>query len=157
MRDLNPSKTVLTAKRIERLNEVGRYPDARVPGLCFQISRTGGRSWVLRYAIHRKERMLGLGRAELVSVGEARERAWAEWKLILDGTDPVAQKRATVVTLAGLTFQEACDRYIASHEAGWRNKKTCGSMGRDPLRICRADHRRALGRADRHRCHHASA
>ncbi len=125
----NSNKAVLTAKRIERLGAVGRYPDARVPGLCYQISRTGGRSWVLRYALHRKERMLGLGRADLVSVDEARERAWAAWKLILDGTDPVERKRATVVTLGGLTFQEACDRYIASHKAGWKNAKHAAQWG----------------------------
>jgi len=83
----------LSARKIARLTKPGRYPDGRVPGLLFQISRTGGRSWVLRYRLNSHERMLGLGRIELVSVDYARERAKAAWRQILDGIDPIALKR----------------------------------------------------------------
>lgn len=127
-RDSNPGKIVLTAKRIAALSEVGRYADARVPGLNFQISRTGGRSWVLRFQLHMKERMLGLGRADLVSVDYARDRAWAAWRQILDGVDPVEAKREKATpgiraVAPTMTFTECATTYIEAHRAGWKNPK----------------------------------
>jgi hypothetical protein len=103
----------LSARKIARLTERGRYPDGRVPGLLFQISKTGGRSWVLRYQLNKKDRMLGLGRAALVSVEYARDRAKAAWKLILDGVDPVAAKherRLAAPSATTITFAEAVER-----------------------------------------------
>lgn len=129
MRTSNSQKTVLTARRVAALTEAGRYPDARVPGLCFQVSRTGGRSWIFRYTLHKRNRMLGLGREELVSVDYARDRARAAWRQILDGFDPVELKRertrqaTAVANPTSITFREACDRYVASHRAGWKNAK----------------------------------
>ena len=124
MRDSNS----LSARKIARLTKRGRYPDGRVPGLLFQISKTGGRSWVLRYCLNKRERMLGLGRAELVSVEYARDRARAAWRQILDGIDPVAVKQerkagVAAPTASSITFAGAVDRYIASHRAGWKNAK----------------------------------
>ena len=138
MHNSNSQKTVLTEKRVAGLTEVGRYPDARVPGLNFQISKAGGRSWVLRYSLNRTDRMMGLGRADLVNVEAAREgRAKVAWRLILDGIDPVAAKEArqrseaaAAAVPTSISFTAACDRYIASHQAGWKN----GSTGRNGAR-----------------------
>ena len=69
------AKTILTDKRVGGLKEVGRYSDARVLGLCFQISKTGGRSWVLRYSVKKRDRMMGHGRTDLLNVEAARDRA----------------------------------------------------------------------------------
>lgn len=118
----------LSARKIAKLTSPGRYPDNRVPGLLFQVSRTGGRSWVLRYNFNSRERMLGLGREKLVSVDYARDRARAAWKLILDGFDPIETKRerkrgAIAAAAPSITFKEAATRYIASHRAGWKNAK----------------------------------
>ena len=120
------AKTVLTDKRVAGLKEIGRYPDARVPGLCFQISKTGGRSWVLRYSVKKRDRMMGLGRADLLNVESARERARNAWRLILDGTDPLTAREQQVTAAAApatITFEEAAERFIKSHEPGWKNKK----------------------------------
>jgi integrase len=117
----------LSARKIARLTTPGRYPDGRVPGLLFQISRNGGRSWVLRYRLNSRERMLGLGRIELVSVDYARERAKAAWRQILDGIDPIdlkhARRRGNAPNSATIPFKEAASRYIDAHRAGWRNDK----------------------------------
>jgi hypothetical protein len=52
---------MLTAKRVERTTTPGRYRDrGGVKGLLLQISESGAKSWVLRYELHGKERMLGL-------------------------------------------------------------------------------------------------
>jgi len=118
----------LSARQIARLTERGRYPDGRVPGLYFQVSKSGGRSWVLRYCLNKRDRMLGLGRADLVSVDYARDRARAAWRQILDGVDPVAAKEerkrgAAPAAAPSITFKEASTRYIISHRAGWKNAK----------------------------------
>jgi hypothetical protein len=50
---------MLTAKRVERTTKPGRYRDGIVPGLLLQISESGAKSWVLRYELHGRERMMG--------------------------------------------------------------------------------------------------
>jgi integrase len=118
----------LSARKIARLTEPGRYPHGRVPGLLFQKSLTGGRSWVLRYrSIDGRQRMMGLGRYELVSVELAEELAKAAWRKILNGIDPLAEKEQRMsggsrVPLT-ITFKEAATAYIDVHEAGWKSAK----------------------------------
>jgi Arm DNA-binding domain len=69
----------LTDEAVARLDEPGRYRDAgrgAVPGLFFQISRAGGKSWVFRYKWAKRDRMLGLGKlSPVVNLTEARKRA----------------------------------------------------------------------------------
>ena len=55
MKDLNR----LTAKKIEKLKEPGRYHDGG--GLILQITESGARSWLLRYQRDKREHMAGLG------------------------------------------------------------------------------------------------
>ena len=50
----------LSAKRVQRLKGEGRYHDALVPGLYLQITASGARSWLLRFELNGKERMMGL-------------------------------------------------------------------------------------------------
>lgn len=118
----------LSARKIARLKDPGRYPHGRVPGLLFQISLTGGRSWVLRYrGFDGRQRMMGLGRHELVSVELAEELAKAAWRKILNGIDPLAEKEerkwGAARVAQTITFKEAAKRYIEAHEAGWKSAK----------------------------------
>jgi integrase len=83
---------------------------------------------VLRYrGVDGRQRMMGLGRYELVSVELAEELAKAAWRKILNGIDPLAEKaerRSGVSRLPQtITFKEAATRYIDAHEAGWKNAK----------------------------------
>jgi integrase len=117
---------MLTAKRVERAKEPGRYRCGLVKGLLLQISPSGAKSWVLRYELHGKERMMGLGSASEFSLKEARERARAARQLLADGHDPLAAKQAAKATakLAAarkLTFREAAQRYFDQNEKRWRN------------------------------------
>ena len=66
---------MLTAKRVERTKTPGRYRDGLVPGLLLQIGDSGAKSWVLRYMLHGKERMMGIGPVTAFNLREARERA----------------------------------------------------------------------------------
>jgi hypothetical protein len=81
-----------TTKRVARfLKKPGRYPDG--DNLYLRVSRPGRGSWLLRYERAGKERMLGLGPLHTVTLAEARIRAKAARQLLLDGVDPIDQKR----------------------------------------------------------------
>ena len=47
--DMARKARALTAKRIERTTEPGRYRDAEVKGLYLQINPNGAKSWLLRF------------------------------------------------------------------------------------------------------------
>jgi integrase len=117
---------MLTAKRVERTKKPGRYRCGLVKGLLLQVSASGARSWVLRYELHGRERMMGLGSAAEFSLRKARERALAARQLLADGLDPVATKQAAkaaakLTAARKLIFREAARRYFDQHENSWRN------------------------------------
>jgi integrase len=116
----------LSAKRVQRLKGEGRYHDADVRGLYLQISASGARSWLLRYELFGKEKMMGLGSAQEFSLAQARERAREARRLLADDKDPLiakrAQKAAAKLTAARrLTFREAAQRYHKMHLGEWRS------------------------------------
>ena len=117
---------MLTAKRVERTKTPGRYRDGMVKGLLLQISASGAKSWVLRYDLHGKEHMMGLGSAADFTLKEARERARAARQLLADGHDPLdakRQRRAEIKLAAAkrLNFRAAAERYFDQHEAKWKS------------------------------------
>jgi hypothetical protein len=86
------------------------------------------RSWLYRFAKRGRERQMGLGSAETVSLAEAREKAAECRKLHQAGTDPIEhrkaqQAQAALVAAKSMTFDECRDAYIKAHAAGWRNPK----------------------------------
>lgn len=116
----------LNALQVAKLKTQGRYPDGG--NLYLQVSESGSKSWLFRYAIDGKERQLGLGSESDFTLAEARERATAQRKLLADGIDPLATKRdqklARSMAAANIiTFDKAATAYIAAHSAGWRNAK----------------------------------
>jgi integrase len=117
-------KAPLTARQVAALKKPGRY--AVGDGGYLQVTGENGRSWVFRYQRNGRGHWLGLGPASLVTLAEARERARQTRRLLHDGIDPLearAAKRAQVRLAAAkaTTFREAAERYIATHEAGWRS------------------------------------
>jgi hypothetical protein len=66
----------LTAMTVRQLRGAGRFPDGG--GLYLQITPTGARSWIFRYRVAGRERQMGLGPLEFVTLAEAREKARAE-------------------------------------------------------------------------------
>ncbi len=115
----------LTALGVKRLQTPGRYGDGG--GLWLQVRDAERRSWLFRYTLHGKAREMGLGASADMPLAEARDAATAARKLVRDGVDPIDHRnavRAAARSEAGAhTFRQAADRYIASHEAGWRNAK----------------------------------
>jgi integrase len=117
---------MLTAKRVERLKEHGRYHDGH--GLYLQINEGGAKSWLLRYERRGRERWYGLGPLHAFSLKEARERARAARQLLHDGIDPIDDRRAkkaerALAAAKSMTFKECAEAYIAANEGAWRNAK----------------------------------
>ncbi len=115
----------LTALEVKRMSAPGRYGDGG--GLWLQVRDAERKSWLLRFMLNGKAREMGLGPIELVSLAEARQKAIAGRKLLLDGIDPLdqrkAEKAARVAQAGAFTFKEVAEKYIKAHKAGWKSEK----------------------------------
>jgi hypothetical protein len=86
----------------------------------------GSKTWVLRYENNKRERWMGLGSLEFVSLAQARERAFELRRQLKDrGIDPLERRRAAVVgaRLAALkrgTFEEVASQYVEVKSAQWK-------------------------------------
>ena len=118
----------LTALRVTKAKP-GMHADGG--GLYLRVGASGAagaKSWIFRYSVDGKERYLGLGSVGAVKLAQARELAADARTLRAKGLDPIEHRRAAqheaVVAKAKLiTFEKAAERYIAAHEAVWRNAK----------------------------------
>ena len=129
---LTPSavKNAKPGKRPDGTFRAKIYPDGG--GLYLQVTPgkiRASRSWIFRYADARqRERYMGLGSLDTVSLADARGKASDCRKLIEQGRDPIeariARRAASEAQAAkAVTFDECAESYIASHGAGWRNMK----------------------------------
>jgi integrase len=101
-------------------------PDGR--GLYLKVQPGGGRSWLLRYQLAGRVHDLGLGSYPEIGLADARQRALEARRAKANGTDPLAMRRAErearrIEEARSITFRDCAERYIAAHEAGWRNPK----------------------------------
>ncbi|MGN6524959.1 MAG: tyrosine-type recombinase/integrase [Burkholderiaceae bacterium] len=113
---------------VKRLTKPGLHFVGAVPGLGLQIAESGARSWTLRVMVGGRRRDLGLGGYPEVTLAMARDKARADRELIRKGIDPTEERRTAQQALraavaAAMTFDQAAVKYIAAHEAGWRNDK----------------------------------
>jgi integrase len=111
---------------VRRLKKPGFHADGGQ--LYVQVSRAGSKSWLFRFARQGRERWMGLGPYPDVSLAEARQKAFDARRLLRDGLDPIEARRgarmaARLEEARSLTFKDCAERYIAAHEAGWRNAK----------------------------------
>jgi integrase len=117
----------LTAKRVARYaKQPGRHRHHDGHGLYLQILSPTNASWQLRYERNGRERWLGLGPTHTVGLKEARERAKAARLKLLDGLDPIDEKRAAKASRAleaakALTFEQAARQYYDGHSAKWKS------------------------------------
>ena len=108
----------LTAAMVQAINQRGMYGDGDTLYLC--VAPGGSKSWVQRLTIHGKRHDLGLGGYPLVSLAEARDKAFVNRKLARDGGDPLAAKRQAATP----TFAVACEATIQAHRKRWRGSTT---------------------------------
>jgi integrase len=108
---------------------IGKHHDGG--GLYLQVaqgSNDTSKSWVLRYAVGKKSRYIGLGAFPLVGLKEAREKAADTRRQISGGIDPIAHKRAARASLAHqnskkITFSEVAANYLSERRATWRGAR----------------------------------
>ena len=110
--------TPLSATTVRNLKEPGKYYDLH--GLFLRIEPTGSRRWVQRVSVAGRQREIGLGSADLVTLAEARELAVSNKKLARAGGDPLATKQQRV---AIPSLNEAIDKVIELNAPTWTNAK----------------------------------
>jgi integrase len=88
------------------------------------------RSWLFRYSVGGRSHWTGLGAYPDISLQRARQKAQECRQQLYEGIDPLHHKRDQRSALRqqrrqAPTFAECATAYIASHEAGWRGRRTC--------------------------------
>src|SRR5471032_1873194 len=116
----------LSAMQVSKLTKPGLYGDGG--GLTLQITPGGVKSWLFRYMMSAKAYGMGLGPTHTVSLAEARQKALAARKLILDGINPLAAKKQEQLASAladarMMTFDQCAEAYVSAHKASWKNAK----------------------------------
>jgi integrase len=116
----------LSALTVTRAKTRGYLGDGG--GLYLQVSASGSKSWVFRFKDHGRLREMGLGSVHAIGLAEARKRATACRQMRLDGTDPIAVKKAGKLkakfeAARAMTFRQCAEAYIEAHKAGWQNAK----------------------------------
>jgi len=119
----------LTKKDIERASKRRKYSDGR--GLFLSVSKTGSKTWAFCYRFPNpdspkgyREREMGLGSIDFMSVDEARDRAVELRRMVRQGVDPMAERdretRAVVRQKRdGSTFKQVAERFIDMKKAEW--------------------------------------
>ena len=116
----------LTATGVTKEDKPGYYCDGG--GLYLQVSKSGSKSWIMRYTIAGKPVEMGLGSYPTFTLAEARKRATAQRKLLTDGINPLETKRSDLLArrLADanvITFDKAAKAFIDANSPAWRNAK----------------------------------
>lgn len=116
----------LVPAQVKGLRKPGRYPDGG--NLYLQVTTEQARSWLFIYKspTRDKQREMGLGSLNSVSLAAARERAAELRKLLTAGIDPIdqreaGQRAAKLKAAKNLTFLDCAQRYMASRKAQWKN------------------------------------
>ena len=108
----------LTPAFVRNVSRAGRYCDGN--GLYLDVRPTGSRGWIQRLTIRGRRTELGLGGYPLVSLKEAREKAFANRKLARGGGDPLSEKRRTK---SMPTFADAARKLVDQLSPGWRSPR----------------------------------
>jgi len=103
---------------VRHVGEAGRYCDGN--GLYLDVRPSGSRGWIQRLTIRGRRTELGLGGYPLVSLKEAREKAFLNRKLAREGGDPLSEKRRAE---SMPTFIETADKVWRQLRPGWRSDR----------------------------------
>ncbi len=123
----------LSARFVETIREPGCYGDGRGSGgLSLRVRRIArgqlSKSWRQRITVDGRPRNLGLGTWPHVSLAEARQKC---------ALNLVARQRGELVTgrrRTVPTFEEAVEKVIAVHRAGWKGGGRQEKLWRATLR-----------------------
>ena len=107
----------LTAAKAKALSKPGMHNDGR--GLYLRVAKGGSKGWILRIAIDRRRRDIGLGGYPAVSLAKARQIADAHRLAVAEGRDQLAEKHREKMP----TFAEAVAKVHEANLPRWKNGK----------------------------------
>ena len=117
-----------SAKGVEAITKPGYHRCGQ--GLYLQVSKQGTKSWLYRYKspVTQKQREMGLGSLTFVSLAEARQLAISHKRLVIDGKDPIEERKRSRVQQhleqsRNLLFEDVAQACIASKSHEWKNAK----------------------------------
>lgn len=118
----------LSALEVSRLDAPGNYFIGKPAGFVLQITKTGAKSWALRYMLRGVRREFGLGSCKDFTLAEATARAKEARDLIGRGIDPVIERQASIseqaaAAASAVTFKQAAEAFIKAKSAEWSNAK----------------------------------
>jgi integrase len=122
----------LSALRVNSASKPGMINDGN--GLYLKIDEGGSKSWILRYKVRGRSRKFGLGPTHTIPLALAREKAANARRLLLDGVDPIEEKRKAKAALMleaakTITFDQCAKNYIEENKAAWKNAKHVSEWG----------------------------
>ena len=116
----------MTAARAKALREPGRCRADQT--LYLRVKPSGRESWVQRLTVHGTRRDIGLGPFDLVTLAEARVKAWENRRAVFEGRDPLAERRPAKAP----TFRETAARTLEGLHSQWRNEKHAAQWATTP-------------------------
>ena len=118
----------LTDAKLKALKEPGKYFDGG--GLYMDITKAGGAYWRLKYRHGGKEKLLALGVYPAVGLRDARDKATDAKRLLQDGQDPGALRKAEKVrgALESVNTLEAVTHAWLAHQTDRWEAQTEGAI-----------------------------
>ena len=115
-----------------------RVADER--GLCIEVRPTGSKLWRFRYRHNGRARMLSLGAWPAVTLADARQRRDEARKLVAQGIDPSAARKAAKDADA-LTFETIAREWLSRREVSeataakdaWLVEALIAALGHRPI------------------------
>jgi hypothetical protein len=121
---MNRTSKRLSVLKIAQARQPGMFADG--DGLYLQVSNANSRSWIFRYRRNGKQREMGLGPLNAVSLASARQKALECRTQLADGIDPLAAREAkrarqAIEEARGITFDQCAAAYIKAHAGSWKS------------------------------------
>ena len=108
----------LTHAQVKSLTAVGLHGDGQ--GLYFRVGRTGSRAWIQRITTGGRRSDIGLGAWPAVGLAEARVKAALNKRMVAEGRDILAEKKAQQRQADLPTFEQAAKQYHEDNRPRWK-------------------------------------
>jgi len=116
----------LSVLKINKLNSSGYFVDGG--GLILQVSKNKSKSWIFKFDYRGKRHEMGLGSLATVNLKDAREKARICRLKLLEGINPLVDKKQSLRLIAKnsagmMSFEDCANSYIKAHKSSWKNPK----------------------------------
>jgi len=99
--------------------------DEEIPAFGLRVYPSGNKAFVLFYRQDGRQRLMSVGRFGVLTLQQAREKARKALVSVIDGSDPVRQRKGA---RAAATLADVAERYMEEHA---RPKKKASSVAGD--------------------------